>query len=106
MPTPISVSAKKKAVKRISNNQSMMDADSKLFDAQSQTERMMIGMEQRCMEFEERQMERDAQERKEERMFQLQMMQLMMAVFRGCQPSHSEFSMDSHYPHTLINPQP
>ena len=85
MPTPISVAAKKKAAKRISNNQSMMDAVSKLFDAQSQTERMMIDMEQRRIKFEQRQMERDAQERKEERMFQLQMMQLMMAqrVFRS-----------------------
>ena len=86
----------------------MMDAVSKLFDAQSQTERMMIDMEQRRIEFEQRQMERDAQERKEERMFQLQMMQLMMAQrgqFLGV-PSHRGFSMDSHHPNTFFNPQP
>ena len=91
MPTPISVAAKKIAVKRIS----------KLFEAQSQTERMMIDMEQRRIEFEQRQMERDAQERKKECMFQLQMMQLIMAQrgqFLGV-PSHSGFSMDSHHPH-------
>ena len=86
----------------------MVNAVSKLFDAQSQTDRMMIDMEQRHIEFEQLQMERDAQERKEERMFQLQMMQLTMAQrgqFLGV-PSHSEFSMDSHHPNTFFNPQP
>ena len=86
----------------------MMDAVSKLSEAQSQTERMMIDMEQRHIEFEQCQMERDAQERKEEQMFQLQVMQLMMAQ-RGQfleVPSHTGYSMDSHHPHTFFNPQP
>ena len=49
----------------------MIDAVSKLFEAQSQTERMMMDLEQLRIEFEQCQTERDAQERKEERMFQL-----------------------------------
>ena len=58
----------------------------KLTDVQQSSDRLMIELEEKRLKLEEKQMEREAQLRREERDFQLQMMRMMMGQFWGAPP--------------------
>ena len=55
----------------------------KLVDAQRNSDRVLVELEEKRLKFEEKQMEREALQRREEREFQLRIMQMMMGQCYG-----------------------
>ena len=55
----------------------------KLIDAKQRGDQLLVELEEKRLKFEEKQMEKEAQQRCEEREFQMRMMQMMMAQFYG-----------------------
>ena len=68
---------------------------------QKSSDQMMMTLEEKRMKMEERQMEIDVQMRREERQFQLQMMEMLM------QQNVTHHTMPPHYPmHSTFNFDP
>ena len=72
------VSTQRKKIKRSRAETIANEITDKLLDMQSQSDQLMIALEEKRLKFEEKQMEQDAQLRREEREFQMTMMQMMM----------------------------
>ena len=72
----------------------------KMITMQKSSDQMMMSLEEKTMKMEERQMEIDVQMRREERQFQLQMMQMLMQQSM----SHPMPPPTTHYPmHSSFN---
>ena len=78
---------KRKRSKGDKNDASTTELISKLLKIQEESDRRLIQLE-KCLEFEEQQLEKEAQQRKDEREFQLRMMQLMMGQAYGQPQPH------------------
>ena len=63
---------------------------STIIDLQKHSDRLLLELEEKRLKSEEKQAEREAEQRREERMFQLQMMQMMSGSFYGPPPLHSQ----------------
>ena len=78
---------KRKRSKGDKNDTSTSELISKLLKVQEESDRRLIQLEEKRLECEERQLEKEAQQRKE-REFQLRMMQLMMGQGYGQPQPH------------------
>ena len=58
----------------------------KLIDGQQRGDQLLVELEEKCLKFEEKEMEKEAQQRREEREFQMWKMQMMMGQFYGTPP--------------------
>ena len=82
---------KRKRSKGDRSEASTMELISKLLKVQEESDKWLLQLEEMCLKFEERQIEKEAQQRREEKEFQLRMMQLMMGQGYGQPQPH-------HYP--------
>ena len=75
----------------------------KLVEAQQSSDRCMIELEEKRLKFEERQMDKEAQQRREEREFQLRMMQMMIPPpgMHADPPSSASFAFGTVHESTL-----
>ena len=79
--------------KRTSTNSDKFDTFGellgKIIDNQKSSERLLLELEEKCLKYEEKQAEREAEQRREEHMFQLQIMQMVSGSFYGPPPMHN-----------------
>ena len=92
-PTTPSLKSKGRKRKRTNANSDKLDAFDellgKIIDNQKSSEQLLLELEEKRLKYEEKQAEREVEQRREEHMFQLQIMQMMSGSFYGPPPLHN-----------------